>query len=88
LLNDGREFELFRTKAFCEHWALADENDETVLEIKAGMHWFKHMAEITLLAKIEDAAAASALIMLSWYLVFMKTQDDAAAITATFVAYS
>jgi hypothetical protein len=85
-LNDEREFELFRTKAFCEHWALTDENDVTVLEINAGMHWFKHVAEITLAAKIEDASAVPALIMLSWYLVFMNTQDAAAAIAATTAA--
>jgi hypothetical protein len=84
--HDGRTFQLFQTKAFCEHWVLSDENDETVIEIKPGTHWFKYVVEIDLHAKSGQTAAAPSLIMLCWYLIFMNTQDAAAAVVASSVA--
>lgn len=82
-LRGGRSMQWFRAKAFCNHWALSNEDDEVVLEIREGMRWFKHEADVVLHPGAERESDLSLLIMIGWYLVFMSIQDSAAVVAAT-----
>lgn len=82
-LYDGRSMQWFRTKAFCNYWALANEDDETILEVREGMNWFKHEADVVLCSGAEGESELPLLVLICWYLVFMSIQDSAAAVAAT-----
>ena len=83
---NGRSYQWYRTKAFCNHWALANEDEEVVLEIREGMRWFKHEADIVPYASAQKEADFMLLIFIGWYLVFMAMQDSAAVVAATTAA--
>jgi hypothetical protein len=80
---DGRSYEWFRTKAFCNHWALANAEDEVVFEIRDATRWFKHQADIVLHAAAEGETELPLLILIGWYLVVMAIQDSAAVVATT-----
>jgi len=82
-LYDGRTMEWYRTKALCNHWALSAKDDEVVFEIREGMRWFKHEADVVLYSGAEGQADLQLLLLIGWYLVFMSIQDSAAAVAAT-----
>ncbi len=82
-LADGRSYQWYRTKAFCNYWALANEDEEVLFEIRQGTRWFKHEADVVLYATAEKEADLSLLILIGWYLVFMAIQDSAAVVAAT-----
>jgi hypothetical protein len=82
-LRGGRSMEWHRTKAFCNHWALSNEEDEIILEIREGMRWFKHEADVVLHPGADKESDLPLLILVGWYLVFMSIQDSAAVVAAT-----
>lgn len=82
-LRGRRSMEWFRTKAFCNHWALSNEDDEIILEIREGMRWFKHEADVVLHTSAERESDLPLLILIGWYLVFMSIQDSAVVVAAT-----
>ncbi len=87
-MRDGRKYEWARTKAFRNYWALFDEGGNAVFEVRAGMRWFKHEADVVLHAAAGEETQLPLLILLGWYLVFMSIQDSAAvgAVVATTAA--
>lgn len=62
---------------FCDHWIPANELQESVLEIRAGLHWFNRMAVVTLHAQALDHYDLYFLIMMSWSIT-VPNMDDAA----------
>ncbi|HEY71060.1 MAG TPA: hypothetical protein G4O08_10805 [Anaerolineae bacterium] len=89
-MRDGREYEWARTKTFRNYWALFNEGGEVIFEIRAGMRWFKHEADVVLHAAASKEPDLPLLLLLGWYLVFMAIQDSAAvgAVVATTAAAS
>jgi hypothetical protein len=83
VFSDGRMFHWYRTKALCDHWALADESDHVVLEIRAGMRWFKYECDVVLYVGADLASDTTLLILIGWYLLYMKIQDLVVAVAAT-----
>jgi hypothetical protein len=82
-MRDGRKYEWARTKTFKNYWALFDESGEVVFEIRAGMRWFKHEADVVLHAAASAEIQLPLLVLIGWYLVFMAIQDSAAVVAAT-----
>jgi hypothetical protein len=82
----GRSYQWYRTKAFCNHWALANEDEEVLFEIREGTRWFKHEAVVVLYIAAEKEADLPLLILIGWYLVIMAIQDSAAVVAATTAA--
>jgi hypothetical protein len=82
-LRDGRSLQWYRTKALCNFWALSNADDEVILEVREGMRWFKHEADVVLYRGAEREAELPLLILIGWYLVFMSIQDSAAVVAAT-----
>jgi hypothetical protein len=82
-LTGSRSMQWYRTKAFCNHWALSYEDDEMILEIREGMRWFKHEADVVLYPGAEREPDLPLLILIGWYLVFMSIQDSAVVVAAT-----
>jgi hypothetical protein len=83
VLSDGRLFHWYKTKAFRNHWARADEGDNILLEIREWMRWFKHQADVIPHVHPKSLPDFSVLILASWYLGYMRIQDTAAAVAAT-----
>lgn len=83
ILRDGRTMDWYRTKAFCNHWALSNPDEEVICEIREGMRWFKHEADVVLYPAAASESDLLLLILICWYLVFMSIQDSAAVVAAT-----
>lgn len=81
-LTNGRVFRWYRTRAFRNFWALADENNQVLFEIQAGMHWFKYEADVVLHIHAESLPDLPLLILTGWYLGYVTIQDTAAAVAA------
>lgn len=80
---DGCVFHWYKTKALRHSWALADKDDHIVLEIHAGMRWFKYEVDVVLHVCPGSLPELSLLILAGWYLGFMRIQDTAAAVAIT-----
>ncbi len=78
-LANGREYQWYKTKAFCNSWAFADRNDVVLLEIHDWMRCFKHEAEVKLRIGTASVPEVTLLILIGWYLAYMNIQDAAAA---------
>ena len=89
-MRDGRLYEWARTKTFRNYWALFNEGGDPIFEIRAGMRWFKHEADVVLHTAASMETELPLMILLGWYLVFMSIQDNAAvgAVVATTAAAS
>ncbi len=83
-LADGRIFRWYRTKAFLRNaWALTDEDSTLLLEMEAGMHWFKYQVYVDLQPEAETLGELAHWILVCWYLGYVKLQDAAGAVAAT-----
>jgi hypothetical protein len=85
-LPNDRRYQLFKTGILSNNWTLADENEDTIFEMKEGMRWFKHDAQIDLQVGAIMMPDLPLLLMLSWYLAYMQLQDAAAAVAAVSAA--
>lgn len=83
VLADGRVFHWFKTKAFRNFWALTGQDDALLIEIHAGLNWFKYEADVLLQRGAESLPELCLLIAATWYLGYMYIQDSAAAAAAT-----
>jgi hypothetical protein len=79
VLADGRVFRWFRTRAFRAFWALADGNEQVVLEVQSGLRWFKTEADVVLHVSPTVMPELPLLIVTTWYIAFSHMQDAAAA---------
>jgi hypothetical protein len=86
VLADGRLFHWYATRALANSWALADEDDNVLLEIHEGTRWFKHEVGVVLHTNVKVCPELPLLIFVSWYLGYTKIQDAAAAVVATTTA--
>ena len=85
-LSNGRKYQLFKTGFLSNNWTLADENEDTVFEMKEGMRWFKNDAKIALQVGAITQRELPLLIFLGWYLAYMQIQDATAAAAAASAA--
>ena len=84
-LRNGRAYHWQKTRAFCDEWALTDENGFLIYQIEAWHHWFKLIGNF----RFGDAAISCAnlkvLVLAGWYLAFKHTEDIATVVAATVV---
>ncbi len=80
VLATGRVFHWCQTKMLCNSWALADEEENAVLEIHESMRWFKHEAEVVPHVQAGSWPELMLLILVSWYLAYNRLTDTAAAV--------
>jgi len=85
-LSSGRQYQFFKTGFFSNNWTMADEDEDMLFEIKEGVRWFKHDAEIDLQVDAIMMQELPLLILLSWYLAYMHIQDAAGAAAAASAA--
>ena len=85
-LANGRHFALYRTKILSETWELANAQGDVVMVFHGGMHWFKHLSDVELEVGVIRLPELPLLILLCWYLIYMKIQDAAAAAAAASAA--
>jgi hypothetical protein len=87
MLTDGRVFRWYKTKAFLRNaWALTEEDDTLVLEMEAGMRWFKHQAYVDPRPEAHALRPLALWILVCWYLGYAKMQDAAGAAAAVSAA--
>jgi hypothetical protein len=85
-LANGRRYELYRTKILSETWELADAQGDVVMVFHGGMHWFKYLSDIELEVGAIQLPELPLLILLCWYLIYMRIQAAAAAAAAASAA--
>jgi hypothetical protein len=85
-LANGRRYQLYRTGFLSNDWELADENNEVLIMMREGRRWFKYDAELELRVGVVKMPELPLLLFMSWYLVYMRLQDSAAAAAAASAA--
>jgi hypothetical protein len=88
VLADGRSFRWYRTKIFDTAWALVDNADGAVFEIRLGADWFKRKAAVRLWPDAKAKPGLGLLLSLGMYLAICTMQDAAGAVAATSAAVS
>jgi hypothetical protein len=86
-MANGRVLHWYRTKAFLRNtWALTDEEDTLLLEMEAGMRWFKYQVFIDPQPEAGNLGELALWVLVCWYLGYVKMQDAAGAVAATSAA--
>lgn len=81
-LADERVFHWRKIRFWRYHWALVDEWDNTIFELRVRMRFFRYEAEIIPHAEAEGIHNLVLLMSLGWYLGWITIQDTTAATAA------
>jgi hypothetical protein len=85
-LANGHRYQLYGTGFLSNDWVLADENNEALITMREGRSWFKYDAELELQVGAVKMPELPLMLFMSWYLVYMRLQDSAAAAAAASAA--